>query len=116
MFIESLTVEQDTMQDSLQALRITVHGIVQGVGFRPFVYRLAHEYQLAGTIANNGEGVVIEIQGPADLLDRFTHDLKHNAPPIARITSLDVEECTPQPVGSAFTIYPVIPGLNRIRI
>ncbi len=104
MLKESFLVEQNTLHDNLRALRITVHGIVQGVGFRPFVYRLANEHQLAGTIANNGDGVVIEIQGAAALLDRFTHELQHNAPPIARITSLDVQECTPQTVGSAFTI------------
>jgi hydrogenase maturation protein HypF len=45
------------------SLKISVYGIVQGVGFRPFVYRLAHRYGLAGTVVNNGEGVCIHARG-----------------------------------------------------
>ncbi len=101
-----------TNQNNLQAVQITVHGIVQGVGFRPFVYRLAHAHQLIGTIANNGDGVVIEIKGTADLLDRFIHDLQHTAPPIASITSLDIRKCVPLPVCTAFTILPSDPGVK----
>ncbi len=80
--------------------------------FRPFVYRLAHEHQLAGTIANNGDGVVIEIKGGPEQLDLFTFQLQHKAPPIARITSLDIQECTSSPASSAFTILPSDSGLK----
>jgi hydrogenase maturation protein HypF len=67
---------------------IDVTGIVQGVGFRPFVYRLAHECNLAGFIANTPAGVTIEIQGDADLVERFLTRLSREAPPLAKITSL----------------------------
>ncbi len=62
-------------------------GQVQGVGFRPFVFRLAHEHGLSGTVGNNAEGVVVEVQGPPDKLDAFARDLTAKAPPLARINS-----------------------------
>src|ERR1700739_2944742 len=68
---------------------IDVTGIVQGVGFRPFVYRLAHECGLAGFIANTPAGVTIEVQGDSDLVDRFLARLPEEAPPLAKITSLN---------------------------
>lgn len=71
---------------------IDVTGIVQGVGFRPFVYRLAHECQLTGFIANTPAGVTIEIQGDADLVGRFLARLPGEAPPLAKITSLTPRE------------------------
>ncbi|WP_076790514.1 carbamoyltransferase HypF [Chlorobium sp. KB01] len=70
---------------------IRVSGIVQGVGFRPFVYRLAVGYALKGFIRNTPVGVLIEVQGRADLLDRFSRAVQHDAPPLARIEAL--EEC-----------------------
>ncbi len=67
---------------------IDITGIVQGVGFRPFVYRLAQECNLTGFIANTAAGVTIEVQGEAVLLDRFLERLPSELPPLARITSL----------------------------
>ncbi len=67
---------------------IDVTGIVQGVGFRPFVYRLAHECNLAGFIANTPAGVTIEVQGEVDLVEHFLARLTGEAPPLAKITSL----------------------------
>lgn len=71
---------------------IDVTGIVQGVGFRPFVYRLAHECHLTGFITNTPAGVTIEIQGDADLVERFLTRLSREAPPLAKITSLSPRE------------------------
>lgn len=71
------------------ALRITVHGIVQGVGFRPFVYRLAHRHGLSGTVTNNTEGVSIHIGGPETALAAFVVALRTEAPPVARITRIE---------------------------
>jgi hydrogenase maturation protein HypF len=70
---------------------IEVSGIVQGVGFRPYVYRLANECGLAGFIANTPAGVTIEVQGPAEKVETFLERLPRETPPLARITSLAVQ-------------------------
>ncbi|MGB6193583.1 MAG: Sua5/YciO/YrdC/YwlC family protein, partial [Terracidiphilus sp.] len=70
---------------------ILVRGVVQGVGFRPFVYRLAREANLAGSIGNNTAGVTIEIEGPPAQLDIFLRRLCAQAPPLSRIDSIAVE-------------------------
>jgi hydrogenase maturation protein HypF len=75
---------------------IDVTGIVQGVGFRPFVYRLAQECNLTGFIANTPAGVTIEVQGEPDLLDRFLERLPAEQPPLAKITSLVPRDSEPQ--------------------
>lgn len=75
---------------SLQRLHIHIHGAVQGVGFRPFVYRLATELALTGWIINDTHGVVIEVEGPQPRLDRFLERLRKEKPPLATIHALDV--------------------------
>jgi hydrogenase maturation protein HypF len=72
--------------------QIEVSGIVQGVGFRPYVYRLATGRGLRGTIRNTSAGVTIEIQGPAETVQDFVERLPAEAPPLARITNLTVCE------------------------
>ena len=72
--------------------QIEVSGIVQGVGFRPYVYRLATGRHLSGVIRNTPAGVTIEIQGPAETVQDFVERLPAEAPPLARITSLAVRE------------------------
>jgi len=72
--------------------RIHVSGIVQGVGFRPFVYRLAASHHLAGQIANTATGVVIEIQGKSEEVDDFVARLPAEAPPLALITGVAISE------------------------
>jgi len=64
--------------------------VVQGVGFRPFVYRIACELGLAGWVLNGEEGVVIHVEGGEPLLAKFLDRLKAEAPPAARIVSVDV--------------------------
>jgi len=75
---------------------IDVTGIVQGVGFRPFVYRLAQECHLSGFIANTPAGVTIEAQGDLESLDRFLERLPAELPPLAKITSLLSRDAEPQ--------------------
>ena len=72
--------------------RIEVSGIVQGVGFRPYIYRLATSRHLSGTIRNTSAGVTIEIQGAAETVQDFVEHLPTDAPPLARITSFTVSE------------------------
>ena len=72
--------------------RYQVRGVVQGVGFRPFVYRLAQEENLVGFTGNSTGGVSIEVQGPAERLEAFSRRLHAEAPPLARIDSVSCEE------------------------
>jgi hydrogenase maturation protein HypF len=71
---------------------IRVSGIVQGVGFRPYVYRLATEHQLAGAIRNTSAGVTIEVEGPGKSVKQFLDRLPAEVPALARITGIDVRE------------------------
>jgi hydrogenase maturation protein HypF len=75
--------------------RIRIRGIVQGVGFRPTVYRLATERGLAGWVRNDAEGVLIELEGPAARIDDFTQTLRDHPPPLARITAIECEVVPP---------------------
>lgn len=77
------------------ALTISVTGIVQGVGFRPFVHRLALEHELDGWVRNETGGVRIRVGGRQAALDAFVHDLRAKAPPLARIDLLDVAAAEP---------------------
>ncbi|MGA8366643.1 MAG: acylphosphatase, partial [Candidatus Acidiferrales bacterium] len=70
--------------------RIDVSGIVQGVGFRPYVYRLAKARALAGNVRNTSAGVTIELEGPDESVEKFVAELSEHAPPLAHI--LDVHQ------------------------
>lgn len=72
-----------------QRLRIVVRGAVQGVGFRPFVYRLATELKLPGWVLNSSQGVFIEVEGAKGLLDRFLLRIDREKPPRSFIQSLE---------------------------
>ena len=71
---------------------VAVCGVVQGVGFRPFVYRLAKEEGLTGSIGNDTDGVTIEIEGPEERVEAFLKRLRDEMPPLARIDSIAVRE------------------------
>jgi hydrogenase maturation protein HypF len=71
--------------------KIHITGVVQGVGFRPFVYGLAQRYQLTGWVRNTSAGVDIEVAGPPEKLAAFAHALQAEAPPLARIDTLAVQ-------------------------
>jgi hydrogenase maturation protein HypF len=70
-------------------IRIVIRGAVQGVGFRPFVYRLAHSLALTGWVSNSHQGVIIEADGPKEQLDEFLNSLEQDRPPRASIQSLE---------------------------
>ena len=87
------------------ACSVRVRGVVQGVGFRPFVYRLARANTLTGWVINGEEGVEIHLEGAGPSLDAFVRDLKVQAPPAASIAEIEVEST--EPVGTQdFTIRP----------
>jgi len=81
----------------LRRLKITVRGVVQGVGFRPFVYRAARTEALNGWVLNEADAVRIEVQGGDGALERFLHALQHGHPPQSRIDSLEVGEVQTEP-------------------
>ena len=72
--------------------KFRVNGIVQGVGFRPFIFNLASELGLSGFILNSPGGVVIEAEGPEDLISGFQKRLHSEAPPLTRILECGSEE------------------------
>jgi hydrogenase maturation protein HypF len=74
---------------------ITVDGIVQGVGFRPFVYALASRLQLSGFVRNQSGRVLIEVEGSCAALDTFTSELRASAPPLAQIDAISSQPRAP---------------------
>ena len=72
-----------------ERLKVTVRGAVQGVGFRPFVYRLASELKLTGWVSNSSQGVFVELEGPRAALDEFVIRLRKEKPPRAVIQSFE---------------------------
>ena len=76
-------------------MRLAVTGVVQGVGFRPFVYRLACEQGLTGFVGNNSQGVFIEVEGAAGAVSVFQERLRHELPPLAYIEEIAVAEMIP---------------------
>ncbi|RJP82688.1 MAG: carbamoyltransferase HypF [Candidatus Zixiibacteriota bacterium] len=75
--------------------RCRLKGVVQGVGMRPFLYRLAVDQGLSGFVYNDGRGVVVEVQGPAAAVDRFLARIPAELPPAARLDALEVREAAP---------------------
>ncbi|HCI82406.1 MAG TPA: carbamoyltransferase HypF [Ktedonobacter sp.] len=80
---------------TIQRQRIIVQGIVQGVGFRPFVYGQAIQRGLSGFVLNNSLGVIIEVEGTSAALDDFQRALRKEAPPLARIDAVISEQIQP---------------------
>lgn len=79
----------------MTAMRIEVKGIVQGVGFRPFVHRLVEKWGFTGWVRNTSDGAELELCGARGALLHFIEELKHNAPPLALIESVEFSEVKP---------------------
>ncbi|MCQ9131703.1 carbamoyltransferase HypF [Streptomyces hilarionis] len=90
-------------EDAPRRRLVTVRGVVQGVGFRPYLYGLATELALSGHVTNTPEGVVVEVEGAASAVDRFCERICAQAPPLARVDSVDHRE-VPSVGGSGFAI------------
>ena len=88
---------------------LAVAGVVQGVGFRPFVYQLAARHGLGGWVLNDAEGVKIEVEGPWEAINRFVHDLQTEPPPLARIADL-AQTFVPAAGETAFIIRESLAG------
>ena len=99
-----------TRQTETKRVRLHITGQVQGVGFRPFVYRLARQIGLAGWVVNDARGVTIELQGPGGQLGDFTRRLRDELPPLAQIARFDREEIPPDGHSRTFEIRPSASG------
>ncbi len=78
---------------------VRVTGVVQGVGFRPFFHRLAHELDLIGHVGNDAAGVFIEVEGPSAAVELFASRLRVQAPPLARVAEVQVTVLPPSAPG-----------------
>ncbi len=91
LFIKfDIFLRQTMLTKTGKLARISVRGVVQGVGFRPFIYRLAREHNLKGWVRNTSGNVAIEVEGDGESLEDFLRDLEPKAPPMARIESVEV--------------------------
>ena len=95
-------------------VEILVRGTVQGVGFRPFIFNLATSLEIAGTVTNTGDGVLITATAENEQLQLFIRAIQDQAPPLAKITSLDTKSL---PAGAkenikAFSILPSTTGVS----
>ena len=75
--------------------KLFISGIVQGVGFRPFIYNLALKYNLCGWVLNSTDGVHLEVEGSQDAVTAFLDSIRPNAPPLARIDAVQMEHFSP---------------------
>jgi hydrogenase maturation protein HypF len=99
----------------VQRLRVRIQGMVQGVGFRPFIYQLAHRHRLLGYVANTPQGVELEIEGGQQDLHEFFADLPARLPPLASIIRMETEELPPLPY-AAFEIRSSEHGAGRAAL
>ena len=97
------------MTETLKGLKLNITGIVQGVGFRPFVYSLAVNNQLKGWVLNSSSGVEIEVNGSQTDLDAFVRQIGEQTPPLARIDRMTVEEIEP----NGFTEFTILSSQSR---
>ncbi len=81
---------------AVERVRLRVRGVVQGVGFRPFVHRLAHRHAISGFVLNDADGVVVEAEGETAALAAFVSAITAEAPPLARVASVDAVVCSPR--------------------
>ena len=91
--------------------KIGVSGVVQGVGFRPFVYRLAQDHNLKGWVRNTSGSVEIEVEGDGESLENFLIDLKAKAPPMARIERVEATFYPPD----GYTEFQILKSLSQER-
>lgn len=83
-------------QNTAQRLRMTLRGAVQGVGFRPFVYRLATELSLTGWVLNSSGGLVVEVEGPGDRLAEFSERIEAEKPAASVVTARESAWLAPE--------------------
>src|SRR5437588_10475798 len=104
------------MGTALIRTAIRVEGVVQGVGFRPFVYNLATGLGLGGLVGNDVGGVFVEVEGPAAAVEKFLSLLERDAPPLARIERVTTRAMALQGSASFATAASGPPGRRRTLV
>jgi len=102
--------------DRRERRHVTVRGVVQGVGFRPFVYTLADELGLTGWVTNNPRGVDAEVEGPSRAVAEFCARVGSEAPPLAVVESVGHRSVPPCVADGGFTIRPSADGPGRTLV
>ncbi|HEX4296025.1 MAG TPA: carbamoyltransferase HypF [Rhizomicrobium sp.] len=115
MFANTADAAPDAPQ-SVETVEIRVRGTVQGVGFRPTVWRLARENGLTGQVLNDSAGVLIQITGEPARIARFLHGLKTNPPPLSRIEQLDAKRLSQIVAFEDFVIAGSVAGETRTNV
>jgi hydrogenase maturation protein HypF len=108
-------VDADPRDARLTRAGIRVDGVVQGVGFRPFVYGLAGSLGLTGFVGNDARGVFVEVQGDEDAVRKFVSALRDDAPPLAVVDTVAVEPIAPR-AETGFAIVASAPGTERAAL
>jgi hydrogenase maturation protein HypF len=101
---------------AVETVEIRVRGTVQGVGFRPTVWRLARENALTGHVLNDSAGVLIRATGSEERISHFLHDLKTKPPPLSRIDSLEVRNLPQIQAFDGFTITESVAGETHTSV
>ncbi len=91
-----------------KAVKVHITGLVQGVGFRPFIYRLAHRYGLTGWVENRNDGVFIKAEGDRDAIDSFIKAIITEAPAASAIEKVEAEEI----ILERFTDFRIVKSSN----
>lgn len=91
-------------------VKYRIMGIVQGVGFRPFVYRIALAHNLTGWVLNDTKGVLALVSGTENGIKSFLHELKYNAPPMANIDTVEEQQLTREEVSASYKSFRILPS------
>ncbi|MDP2211027.1 MAG: Sua5/YciO/YrdC/YwlC family protein, partial [Candidatus Aquicultor sp.] len=109
-------IDTKSVLESIVAVDIGVAGIVQGVGFRPHVYKLAHLLGLRGWVLNTTAGVAIRLEGSVEAIERFSDELHGAPPPLASIERYTVERAQPEGFSTFSIQESVVAGVTDIAI
>jgi hydrogenase maturation protein HypF len=113
---EAVATEEMQQPPGLEAVEIRVRGTVQGVGFRPTVWRLARENDLVGYVLNDSRGVLIRATGEQKRIARFLRSLEANPPPLSRIESIDIHHLDEVVTFETFYIANSVGGETRTNV
>jgi hydrogenase maturation protein HypF len=113
---ETAGTEEIGLPNGRETVEIRVRGTVQGVGFRPTVWRLARENDLVGYVLNDSRGVIIGATGEKKRIDRFLSCLEANPPPLSRIESIDIHHLDEVVTFESFSIASSVGGETRTNV